>query len=264
MTDFFSARKASPCSFAARGRVPVPTLALTVLLLFSLFMGGACSFRGAGESTDEPGGVTVKKGARGTKPYTIKGKTYYPLLSSHGFSEEGIASWYGKDFHGKKTANGETYDMYSMTAAHKLLPFGTKVKVTNRENGKSIVVRINDRGPFVANRVIDLTRTGAERIGMIAKGTAPVLLETMGSVPGLKDGDLAGRFYVQVGAFANKSNADGLVARLRSEGKGARTYYADQVGFWRVQAGPYSSLVNAERAADAMQAEYPNNFIVAE
>lgn len=235
-------------------------------LLASAFAG--CSLSGGGSSGRtgpyQPGGVTVAKGARGTKPYTIKGKTYYPLLSSHGFREEGIASWYGPDFHGKLTANGERYDMHGMTAAHKLLPFGTRVKVTNRENGKSIVVRINDRGPFVANRIIDLTRTGAERIGMLAKGTAPVLLETQGSVRGLKDGDLTGKFYVQVGAFANQSNADRLAAKLGLEGKGARVYYAEQIKLWRVQVGPHSSLNQAESAADALARAYPSSFVVAE
>ena len=238
---------------------------LSVIVVSLLVCIAGCSFKkDVGGGSSAPAGVSVKKGARGTKPYTIKGTTYYPLLSSHGFREEGTASWYGKDFHGKLTANGERYDMYDMTAAHKLLPFGTKVKVTNKENGKSIVVRINDRGPFVSNRVIDLTHSGAEKIGMIAKGTAPVILETQGAVAGLKDGDLKGRFYVQVGAFANKSNAQGLAAKLKGEGKGARIYYADQVGFWRVQAGPYGSLHGAEKAATAMMNVYPNNFVVAE
>jgi rare lipoprotein A len=225
----------------------------------------ACALRGggSGEGTS-PAGVSVPKGSRGTKPYTILGKTYYPLLSSHGFREEGTASWYGPNFHGKRTANGEKYDMFGMTAAHKLLPFGTKVLVTNRENGKSVVVRINDRGPFVADRVIDLTRSAAERIGMIAKGTAPVSLQTQGSVPGLKDGDLSGRFYVQVGAFAGRDNADRLVERLKAEGRTARSYFARDVGFFRVQAGPYPSLTRAEQAADGMENSYPNNFVVAE
>jgi rare lipoprotein A len=248
----------------ARACRALACLLALVLLLTSLALAG-CGKRGGDSSMDmQPGGVTAARGARGTKPYTVRGKTYYPLLSSHGFSEEGIASWYGKDFHGKKTANGETYDMYAMTAAHKLLPFGTKLKVTNRENGKSIVVRVNDRGPFVSNRVIDLTRTGAERIGMIAKGTAPVILETMGTVPGIKDGDMQGRFYVQVGAFANESNARRLAADIRKSGLGARRHYAEQVGFWRVQAGPYSSLNKAEAASAALERDYPNNFVVAE
>ena len=248
-------------------RYASPVVFVFVMLFLALFLSatGCTTPRGKG-GTDgmAPGGVSVSKGSRGTKPYTVRGKTYYPLLSSHGFREEGIASWYGKDFHGKKTANGESYDMYGMTAAHKLLPFNTKVRVTNKENGKSIVVRINDRGPFVSNRVIDLTRTGAEKIGMIAKGTAPVILETTGSTPFIKDGDMQGRFYVQVGAFANQSNAERLVAKLKSQGSPARAYFADQVAFWRVQAGPYSSLTKAENAADALQQEFPSNFVVAE
>jgi rare lipoprotein A len=244
-----------PCSHA---------LSVFVLMLFVCGAAG-CSLRGGGrESTAAPAGVSVAKGARGTKPYTVAGKTYYPLLSSHGFREEGIASWYGPDFHGKKTANGEKYDMHGMTAAHKLLPFGTRVLVTNRENGKSAVVRINDRGPFVGTRVIDLTRTAAERIGMLAKGTAPVVLQTQGNVPGLKDGDLSGSFYVQVGAFADKSNADRLAVKLKESGFGARAILAESVGLYRVQAGPYPGLNRAEQASDALDAAYPGNFIVAE
>ena len=240
------------------GRMAVLLLCMFIPLLAGQF---GCSLHGA--STDS-GKTAGAKGPRGTKPYTIKGKTYYPLLSAHGFREEGVASWYGPGFHGKLTANGERYDMHSMTAAHKLLPFGTKLKVTNKSNGRSIVVRVNDRGPFVADRVIDLTRTGAEQIGMLAKGTAPVVLESVGTVPGLEDGNLKGRFYVQVGAFANRSNAERLVGELSRGGKGGRTYYADQVGFWRVQAGPYASLNEAEAAATGMQREYPGNFVVAE
>ncbi len=231
---------------------------LLVLMLAAALAG--CSL-GRGRSTDPARGG---KQPRGTKPYSIAGKTYYPLLTADGFSETGIASWYGRDFHGKLTANGERYDMYGMTAAHKLLPFNTKLKVTNRNNGRSIIVRVNDRGPFVANRVIDLTRTGAEELGMIAAGTAPVHLETVGAVPGLKDGDLTGRFYVQVGAFGNRSNADNLVSRIKSGGLGARTYFAESVGFWRVQVGPYPSLHKAEEAAESLVGPYPGNFVVAE
>lgn len=231
-------------------------LYLLLALLMAAFLASGCSLRSAPS--------TPYKGPRGTKPYTIRGKTYYPLLSAHGFREEGIASWYGSDFHGKKTANGERYDMHGMTAAHKLLPFGTKVKVTNRNNGKSIVVRINDRGPFVSNRVIDLTKTGAQKLDMIAQGTAPVSLETIGTVPGLKDGVLKGHFYVQVGAFSSEKNARNLVAKLKHEDEGGRTFYADDLGFWRVQAGPYDSLNAAEKAADRLRPQYPSSFPVAE
>lgn len=242
------------------GRLAFFALFCLLLPVFGSQFG--CSLHGgASDSARSAGGA---KGPRGTKPYTIKGTTYYPLLSAKGFREEGIASWYGPGFHGEQTANGERYDMHGMTAAHKLLPFGTQLKVTNKSNGRSTVVRVNDRGPFVADRVIDLTRAAAEEIGMLAKGTAPVVLETIGAVAGLEGGNLKGRFYVQVGAFANRSNADRLVAGLEQQGKGGRTYFADQVGFWRVQAGPYPSLNEAEAAATGMKKDYPGNFVVAE
>ena len=269
--DFFQSLDAISAGRSKRGHLTVSAsgrlsgrVAILLLCLLLPLLGGQFGCALHGGSTDPGKAASGGKGPRGTKPYTIKGKTYYPLLSAKGFREEGTASWYGPGFHGEMTANGERYDMHGMTAAHKLLPFGTKLKVTNKSNGRSIVVRVNDRGPFVADRVIDLTRAGAEDIGMLAKGTAPVVLETIGNVQGLEDGNLKGRFFVQVGAFANQSNADRLVARLKQEGKGGRTYFADQVGFWRVQAGPYASLNEAETAATGMQGDYPGNFVVAE
>ncbi len=237
---------------------------LCLLLLFALFCSITGCTLGGPQSTAPIQRGPVKKGAPGTRPYTIAGHTYYPLLSAHGFREEGIASWYGPDFHGKKTANGERYDMYGMTAAHKLLPFNTQVRVTNTRNGRSIVVRVNDRGPFVAERIIDLTRKGAEELGMLGSGTAPVIVESVGTVAGLKDGDLTGRFYVQVGAFGVEANARNLVRRINAEGLGARTYFAENVGFWRVQIGPYPSLRKGEEAAGSLAGRYPNNFVVAE
>ncbi len=115
----------------------------------------------------------------GTKPYTVRGQKYYPLQSAHGFVEEGVASWYGPGFHGKTTANGETYNQNAMTAAHKLLPLGTTVRVTNLENNKSLVLRINDRGPFVHDRVIDVSKRAAERLDMHEQGTANVRIEAI-------------------------------------------------------------------------------------
>ena len=202
--------------------------------------------------------------APGTKPYTVLGQTYYPMLSGEGYYEEGIASWYGQDFHGKKTANGERYDMYGMTAAHKLLPFGTMVKVTSLENGNSIVVRINDRGPFVANRIIDLSHTGASRLDMLNQGTMRVRLETVGAVPGLKDGDLTGRFYIQIGAFGQEVNATALTRKIQGQSMGARSVYAPDIRLWRVQVGPYSDVKQAGAAADSLRATYKDCFIIAE
>lgn len=110
------------------------------------------------------------------KPYTVLGKTYVPYASAAGFEEIGIASWYGPGFHGKKTSNGEIFNTYALTAAHKYLPFDTNILVTNLENGKTCVVRITDRGPFVDNRIIDLSQAAAKQIDMIKNGTAKVHL----------------------------------------------------------------------------------------
>lgn len=114
------------------------------------------------------------------RPYVIRGVKYYPTVVNVGDEFGGNASWYGPDFHGKLTSNGETYNMYDMTAAHKTLPMNTIVKVTNKKNGLSTVVRINDRGPFIATRIIDLSNTAARKIDMIADGTAPVTIEVLG------------------------------------------------------------------------------------
>jgi rare lipoprotein A len=113
------------------------------------------------------------------KPYTVKGVTYYPIIPRIGQTFTGIGSWYGPDFHGGKTSNGEYYDMHDLTAAHKTLPMNTTLKVTNLSNGRSTIVRINDRGPFVDNRIIDLSYQAAQDIGMIKKGTAKVKLEVL-------------------------------------------------------------------------------------
>lgn len=114
------------------------------------------------------------------RPYTIRGIKYYPTVVSVGDKYKGNASWYGPDFHGKLTSNGETYNMYDMTAAHKTLPMNTIVKVTNLRNNLTTVVRINDRGPFIATRIIDLSNTAAKKINMLGRGTAPVKLEILG------------------------------------------------------------------------------------
>lgn len=114
------------------------------------------------------------------RPYTVRGKTYYPTVVHVGDRFRGNASWYGPNFHGKLTSNGEIYNMHAMTAAHKTLPMNTIVRVTNRRNGLSTIVRINDRGPFVSTRIIDLSNAAARKIKMIGRGTAPVTLEILG------------------------------------------------------------------------------------
>ena len=173
------------------------------------------------------------------RPYVINGKTYYPTIVNVGDKASGIASWYGPDFHGKKTSNGEIYNMHNLTAAHKTLPMNTMVKVTHVNNGKTVIVRINDRGPFVAGRVIDLSKAAATSINMIGTGTAPVKLEVVGfngnindktiaseslayknqspkaqgslyggSKGAAQDSVIGGEFMVQIGAFKNISGAN--------------------------------------------------------
>lgn len=159
--------------------------------------------------------------------YVVDGERYYPLPDAMGFIETGKASWYGKDFHGRPTSSGETYDMYKKTAAHKTLPLGTYVKVLNLQNNESTIVRINDRGPFVNGRIIDLSYGAAQEIHMAVPGLADVKVIALGKEIGeassengytpildIKDFE-TGEFTVQVGAFKNKNNALNLAARLR-------------------------------------------------
>jgi rare lipoprotein A len=142
---------------------------LTILAIFICILGSGCATRTAFVKHSCP------------KPYTIKGRTYHPLKkASPGFFQRGIASWYGPGFHGKKTASGETYDMHCLTAAHNILPLNTLVRVTNLSNNKDVVVRVNDRGPFVGERVIDLSLAAAQQIGMVAPGTTPVRISVIG------------------------------------------------------------------------------------
>lgn len=160
------------------------------------------------------------------RPYVVNGKTYYPTTVSVGDTASGIASWYGPDFHGKKTSNGEIYNMHGMTAAHKTLPMNTMVKVTNLRNGKTAVVRINDRGPFVSGRIIDLTKAAASKIAMIGTGTAPVKLEIVG---------FYGQTNTSTGGSGKTSRAG--VQKVRSVSSGN---FLVQIGMFRNRAGAYA------------------------
>ncbi len=207
-------------------------------------------------------------GSRGTSSYTVRGKTYHPLKSAAGFTETGIASWYGPGFHGKKTSNGERYNQNSMTAAHKLLPFNTKLRVTNLKNGRSVVVRVNDRGPFVGSRIIDLSRAAAKQLDMLGSGTARVRLVALnvGKKPALitPEGDINGLFYVQIGAFRELPRAKALAAAMRSRGYGCRIARHDGNALHFVQVGPYKSKSAADRASLPLLRQYSGLFTVAE
>lgn len=143
-------------------------------------------------------------------PYQVKGVWYYPKVD-YGYDETGIASWYGAEFHGRRTANGETYDMNSLTAAHKTLPMPSFVRVTNLENGRSLVVRVNDRGPYVNNRIIDLSRRAAQLLGMMKQGTAKVRVQILAD----RSRVIAAR--MQAGLELAKSGSPITVDRLPKE-----------------------------------------------
>jgi rare lipoprotein A len=184
-------------------------------------------------------------------PYTVRGETYRVLPTAAGYDERGIASYYGKKFHGYKTSDLETYDMYRFSAASKVLPLPSFARVTNLENGKSVIVRVNDRGPFVPNRIIDLSLAAAVRIGIWPKGTG--LVEVQGIDPRHPNAEPAPvtavtprtgrqpRLYVQVGAFGDSGNAERLASRLRGLELGSVRVVAVQIGgrtLRRVQIGP--------------------------
>lgn len=225
---------------------------LSCLLLAAVLLAGC----GSKDTSWRKGGVP------GSKPYTVRGKTYYPLKSAHGFVEEGVASWYGPGFHGKRTASGERFNQYNISAAHKILPLGTEVRVTNLENHRSLILRINDRGPFVDDRVIDLSRGAAQRLGVIGKGTARVRIQSLGDVPQVEDGDVVrGNFFVQIGAFSKKDNAQGLIERLTRSGQKGRMIFGSN-NLWNVQVGPWEDSRKADEMMRVLRALYPHAFVV--
>ncbi len=168
------------------------------------------------------------------------------------YREAGVSSWYGKDFHGRKTANGETYDMYGISAAHRTLPLGTYIRVTNLENYKSIKVKVNDRGPFVKNRVLDLSYGAAGELGFVAQGTAKIRLETLEEIR-----DSAPYYTVQVGAFIEEENARMLRQRLSKKYDAVYIIpFESNVGkFYRVRVGSYTTEEKAERIANGIRLE---------
>jgi rare lipoprotein A len=210
------------------------------------------------------------------KPYTVLGQRYEPLPSHERFVQTGIASWYGKGFHGRKTSSGEKYDMYAMTAAHKTLPLGIYVTVHNTKNRRDIVVRVNDRGPFVKGRVIDLSFAAAKKLGIDVSGTAFVRVEALGYRQNDAGGKTKreyteppsydiGNYTVQVGAFRDIRNANRLSEEMRKVHGFADIQATNLNGnlFYRVYVGRYSSLEAAETAERTfMEIGYSGSFVV--
>ena len=209
----------------------------------------------------EPVPIAEPRSRYGNKsPYTVNGQTYRVLPSAAGYRERGIASYYGSKFNGYKTSDFETYDMYKFSAASKVLPLPSFARVTNLENGKSVIVRVNDRGPFMPNRIIDLSLAAAVRIGIWPRGTG--LVEVQGIDPAHPNAEPApltavtprtGRqplLYVQVGAFADAANAERLAARLRGLRLGPVRVIAGSTNgrtLQRVQIGPLPDVDTVDR-----------------
>lgn len=204
------------------------------------------------------------------RPYVALGKTYTPMTSLKPYKAHGHASWYGKRYHGKRTASGEVYDMYSMTAAHPILPIPSYVRVTNLQNGNSVVVRINDRGPFLENRLIDLSYVAAYKLGVLANGSARVVVESIipghygsadspvmtrkqangeSKVASSKDN---AKFYLQLAAFESAHNAQSYLTQLRSEFPSIiqQTHINQTSGLHKIFVGPFPDLEAANRTAN--------------
>ncbi len=233
---------------SARGGFPAR---LAVVLACAAMLSAGCAHRTATsqppvqappvESVPSPGAPSPPSGA----PPAVE---HQPAIPGQ-YEEEGVASWYGDPFNGRRTSNGEIYDMHQFTAAHRTLPFGAIVRVTNLRNGKQTEVRITDRGPFVANRVIDLSLSAAQAIDMVGIGTAPVRLEILGG-----PNPQAGFFGVQVGAFQSQDNAEKFRAQLaaRYSSVSIATYDSPNGMFYRVRVGRVPSENAAQQLADQL------------
>jgi rare lipoprotein A len=219
------------------------------------------------------------------RPYSVFGREYTPATSLRAYRERGVASWYGRKFHGQRTSSGETYDMYGMTAAHPTLPLPSYARVTNTATGRSVVVRVNDRGPFLHNRVIDLSFAAAHRIGIAQKGSGEVEVEailpggpvSVAAAPlppvaaapplapaGAPAGEAVipvpvapadGGFVVQLGAFSNYANAQNFVAHLANQlaPVGVEPKIRQVGGLFRVFVGPYAARDEARRTSERLR-----------
>ncbi len=241
-------------------------LKIYLLSLFCVAVLNGCSTQGTPELTGlspQAQAIAIKQYGGVYKvgnPYKIMGKWYYPA-EDYNYSEVGMASWYGDDFHAKKTANGERYDMNTLTAAHRTLPLPSIVRVTNLENGRSLVLRVNDRGPYAKDRIIDISKRGAQLLGYQTKGVTKVRVEILpeeskalkaamlGQTPAStvaktsvsQYNEANATYYVQAGSFAQKDLADNLNSKLVRFGN-SRVFeaYVDGAAFYRVRLGPFS------------------------
>lgn len=208
------------------------------------------------EQTPDPIPVAEPPSAGGNSPtYEVYGKTYKVMNSAQGYRERGRASWYGRKFHGRKTATGEPYNMFALTGAHRSLPIPTYVRVTNLENSKSCIVRVNDRGPFHSDRIIDLSYAAAVKLGMLSHGEVAVELEAI--TPAMQ-ATLVDARYLQVGAFSDPINAVSMRENLRQDGVDQveiRSAQDDSAPWHRVLVGPFQDRDSLESARQLLQAQ---------
>ena len=226
------------------------------------------------------------------KPYTVLGKRYVPDTREIPYRNQGVASWYGKQFHGRPTSSGEKFDMYVMSAAHNTLPIPSYAHVTNTKNGRSAIVRINDRGPFSDKRIIDLSYATAHRLGIVEQGTAAVIVErilpadiragripaTSGSIgkpspspvptptptPAPQNNTLSGGFYIQIGVYSQQTNALNMQNQLSSRNPDlrARLRMLYDNNLHKVYAGPYPTRAQAQEVAEQIQLQNSINVLI--
>lgn len=214
--------------------------------------------------TSGPGSRNFERGLPATqRPYVINNIRYYPIPSAVGYTESGIASWYGGKFHGRKTASGEVYDMHAMTAAHKTLPMNTMLLIKNLDNGKSTIVRVNDRGPFVRGRIVDLSYKAAESLGITRKGLARIQAMAVGREeiakyskppPPVYQNLSNSEFYVQIGAFTVADNAVKVAKRFTDSGHRAIIFkeYNGEKAVHQVRVYAGKTIQNAKRAEKSL------------
>lgn len=261
-----------------------------LFLILLLLSSTACSFRGPqdGAPRKEVDVANIPNAIPRAEPitsagnpssYTVLGKTYSVMASAEGYVERGLASWYGTKFHGRKTSNGETYSMYKMTAAHKSLPIPTYVQVTNLKNGREVVLRVNDRGPFHPNRIIDLSYVAAKKLGIVGHGTGFVEVRSIDpdtwnkpkphhkKTPAVKmaKANAADVLYIQAGAFTSQHNATQLQQSLLElfPKRAVSLAFNESDSLYRVRIGPIPTVEEADRIAQTISDNgYPNPHVI--
>ena len=228
--------------------------------------------------------IEPRTAAGNKNPYKVNGKKYYLEKHPEKYRKKGIASWYGTKFHGRNTANGEIYNMYGMTAAHKTLPIPSYVRVTNRDNGRSVIVRINDRGPFHDNRIIDLSYSAAKKLGYVNSGTAPVLVEyidprkhrkkkssyhpasdePLAPAPEFSGGgSLPENTYLQVGAFSTLTSAKQSKKDVKRYTRKSIRIVRARDRLYKVQVGPFRNNVDMQALRERLRlANFPPTHAV--